>query len=170
MPHSDGSTKPWSMEQILKIQPKTILDCGTGSGIYSDLIRDQVRHECRLDGIEVWQPYIDEYLLEKKYDNLIKVDVREHNDFNYDLVIFGDILEHMSKEDALSLWDKVSKQAKYALIAIPIIHYPQGPAFGNPYEIHVKDDWSVAEVWDSFPYLIDHKVFDITAAFFAKFD
>lgn len=170
MPHSDGANKGWSLEKIKEINPRTILDCGTGSGIYSDIIKENFKDSIVLDGIEVWQPYIDEYSLKDKYNSLTKIDVRKHENFNYDLVIFGDILEHMSKEDALSLWGKVSKQAKYAIIAIPIIHYPQGSAFGNPYEVHVKDDWTVQEVLDSFTNIIEYSAFDITAAFLAKFD
>ena len=170
MPHSDGANKPWSMKKIKEINPQTILDCGTGSGIYLDLIREHIGANVVVVGIEAWEPYIQEFNLNKRYDKLFQVDVREHDDFNYDLVIFGDILEHMSKEDAIALWNKVSKQAKYALISIPIIHYPQGASFGNPYEIHVKDDWNTQEVLDSFSHIVDHQVFEITATFLAKFD
>ena len=170
MPHSDGANKPWAIEKIKELDPKTVLDCGTGSGIYLDLIRDNVGQTVIINGIEIWQPYIEEYNLEKRYDKLFKVDVREHDNFEYDLVIFGDILEHMSKEDALLLWEKVSKQAKYGIISIPTIHYPQGPAFGNPYEIHVKDDWTTEEVLNSFSNIVDHKVFEITSVFIAKFN
>jgi hypothetical protein len=37
------------------------------------------------------------------------------------------------------------------VISIPIHHCPQGAWGGNPYEIHVKDDWTHQEVMESFP-------------------
>ena len=57
------------------------------------------------------------------------------DDFDYDLVIFGDVLEHMTEEDAVKLWNKVSKQARAAIIAIPIIQYPQGAHGVSPTNI-----------------------------------
>ena len=170
MPHSDGANKPWSIEKIKKINPKTVLDCGVGSGIYLDLIKSHLDSDVMVHGIEAWTPYIEEFDLLNRYDDLFNIDVRECDDFKYDLVIFGDILEHMSKDDAINLWGRVSEEAKYALISIPIIHYPQGPAFGNPYEIHVKDDWNTQEVIDSFEGIVEFKEFDTTAVFIAKFN
>ena len=63
-----------------------------------------------IDGVEIWEPYITKYNLVNKYNNIIVRDVREHDDFNYDLVIFGDVLEHMSEEDAIKVWEKACKQ------------------------------------------------------------
>jgi predicted SAM-dependent methyltransferase len=67
-----------------------------------------------------------------------------------DLVIMGDVLEHIAKEEAVDLLNKVSKITRYAIISIPIIHYPQNEYEGNPYEVHVKDDWTHEEVLDTF--------------------
>lgn len=168
MAGSNPEDKPWILEQILKISPKTILDIGPGMGNYSRLVQD-IRDSITLDAVEVWQPYVEQFNLTSLYDNVTIADVREHDNFNYDIVIFGDILEHMTKEEALEVWDKASKQARYAIISIPIIHYPQGAHEGNPYEVHVKDDWSVREVLSSFSHIETHKAFRVCGAFIANF-
>ena len=170
MPTSNPETKPWIAEHILKIEPKTILDVGAGKGLYLNLVRDVLGKEnVNVTAVEIWEDYINFFMLKMRYDKLIKADVREMDDFNYDLIILGDVLEHMSKEDAINLWNKCSKQAKYAIISIPIIHHPQEAINDNPYEIHVKEDWSTQEVLDSFPGIIDHAEFSVCGAFLAKF-
>jgi cyclopropane fatty-acyl-phospholipid synthase-like methyltransferase len=170
MPISSLDGKQLSMEWIKELGSKTILDVGAGLGLYYEFLKhEQVVFE-KLDAIEVWEPYIEKYELKLKYNNVFNVDARQWNDWSYDLVILGDILEHMSKEEALTLWDNVSKHAKAAIISIPIIHYPQGHEHGNPYEEHIKDDWSSAEVLESFSHIIKHKEYDIVGVYLAIFD
>ena len=169
MPYSDPSNKDWTKEKIKELNPATVLDIGCGAGVYSDIVREVLGKDVRIDGVEVWQPYIDQFNLELKYDTLFNLDVRNTNNFKYDLVIFGDILEHMSKDDAIEVWNKVAKSAKYGIISIPIIHYPQGHAHGNPYEEHIKDDWSTKEILETFQRIVEFKEFDVTGVFIAKF-
>lgn len=169
MPHSDGANKGWVLEKIKEINPRSILDVGTGSGILEEIIRENFGNSIQLDGIEAWEPYISEFNLTERYDNLYNVDAREWDNWDYDLVMFGDVLEHMVESDSSKLWEKVSKQAGNAIITIPIIHYPQGASFGNPYEIHHEDHWDTERILKVFPGIVEHKEFEITGAYFAKF-
>lgn len=148
---------------------KTILDIGAGNGTYSDLISSYNIRVDKLDAVEVWEPCVYQFNLFNKYDNVFIEDARTFNNFNYDLVIFGDVLEHMSKEEAQSLWDKAASQARFGIISIPTIHYPQGKLLGNPYEVHVKEDWSTSEVLESFPFIVNHKEYSVVSVFFADF-
>jgi hypothetical protein len=66
-------------------------------------------------------------------------------------VIAGDVLEHMTKEEALTVISNLLPRCKYFIISIPIIKWPQDAVNGNPFEIHVKDDWSDKEALESFP-------------------
>lgn len=166
---SHPESRGWIVRKIRHSGILSILDVGAGSGTYSDALKKNGYTRATIDAIEVWQPYIDEFDLSSKYRNVYQNDVREWEDFNYDLVIFGDILEHMPKEDAIKVWEKVSKQARYAVISIPIIHYHQGEINGNPYEVHVKDDWTVDEVMQTFPSIVDHWQGNVVGAFWAKF-
>lgn len=169
MPHSSHEGKDVSINWIDSVDHNTILDVGPGSGIYSELIHSRGMWFTLLDAVEAWSPYIDEFNLKSKYTNVFNQDIREFNNFNYDIVIFGDVLEHMSKDDAIELWNKCSRQAKYALISIPIIHYPQGHSFNNPYEEHVKDDWTPKEVLETFFGIIKFELYDVVGIFFADF-
>ena len=75
----------------------------------------------------------------------------------FDVTIAGDVLEHMSKEDAVDVVGKILNVSTYLFISIPIIHYPQDEVNGNPYEAHVKDDWSHDEMMETFPQIIKHR-------------
>jgi Methyltransferase domain len=169
MPTSDPTNKLWSMRRIKDINPKTVLDIGTGMGDYLELIKTYVSSDIVVHGVEVWEPYVEEYFLKERYDQLFIQDVREMTEFSYDLVILGDVLEHMPEANAVALWDLISKQARHAMISIPIGHHPQGAWGGNPYEIHHEEDWSVERVLQAFSGIIEHKEFDITGVFIAKF-
>jgi hypothetical protein len=165
---SHPESRPWSIEKILQSGAEYILDIGAGSGTYSDALKS-AGFSGKIDALEIWQPYIDKFDLYSKYRKVYQADVRMFDDFSYDVVIFGDILEHMTKDQALEVWQKVSFQADHALIAIPIIHYHQGEIDGNPYEHHVKDDWSHEEVLDSFSHIIDNWRGEVVGAYWADF-
>ena len=130
----------------------SILDIGVGSGTYYHYLNDI---SCKWEGIEIWEPYIAKYNLENFYDKIYNVDAKNFDWSNksYDLVIAGDVLEHMSKKDSIELINKALSHSKYCIISIPVVWYPQGALDGNHYETHVKDDWTHYEVLSSFPYI-----------------
>ena len=169
MGYSDPENKPWALEKIREIDPKTVLDCGAGAGTYLDLIKANLGYQTIVVGVEAWYPYIIKYDLEDRYDILYPIDVRDMASFQYDLVILGDILEHMSEDDAVLLWNRISEEAKYALISIPIIHYEQGAINDNPYEVHVEEDWTTEKDLQKFSNIVEYKEFSQTGVFIAKF-
>jgi hypothetical protein len=142
---------------------------GAGQGVYLNLIRDSLGEDVKINAVEVWPPYIEQFNLRNRYDNLFDIDVRDMESFDYDLVILGDVLEHMPEPDAIKLWDRISKEAKYAIISIPIIHYHQDAINGNPYEVHVDEDWNTERVLKSFHSIIEHIEFPVTGVFVARF-
>lgn len=157
MPYSDHRGKDQLVKWISeKKDIKKILDVGCGSGTYPILLKETfpVLRNCEWFGIEAWATYIDEFDLNQKYDQLFNEDARTFDwskITNIDLVIFGDVLEHMSKEEAQSLVTSALENSKYVIISIPIKHMPQGAEHGNPFEVHVKDNWTHDEVLSSFP-------------------
>jgi hypothetical protein len=67
------------------------------------------------------------------------------------VVILGDVIEHMSRDEALAVWDRCAAAAQRAVyLSIPIVHYPQHEIEDNPYEVHVEEDWSHATVIETF--------------------
>lgn len=155
MPRSDKEGKNEIAEWCRELTDiKKIVDIGAGSGTYAKMFRKlRLFQDATLVGIEAWEPYIEEYALKERYHEVILSDVRKV-DFSalapFDLVIMGDVLEHITKEEAIEVVNAVSKITRYAIISIPIIHYPQDEYEGNPYEVHVKDDWSHKEVLETF--------------------
>jgi hypothetical protein len=136
-----------------------VLDVAVGSGTYSDRYRAAISNrgvKAQWTGIEIWKPYVGKHGLTDKYDCLIVDDARsfvarcaetvDPMRPAYDIAFVGDVLEHMEKVEAETLVQNLLKISRLVLISIPIVHYPQEEWEGNPYEKHVKDDWSHEEV------------------------
>lgn len=155
MPFSSECGKAYTkklLQKIIKYFPKmegyNVLDVGVGSGTYSNLYRSLIPG--MWTGVEIWEPYIEKYNLKDKYDILIRNDIRQMSFEKYDIAFLGDVVEHMTKDEAISTIFNLLEHVTFIFISIPIIPYPQGEYDSNPYEAHVKDDWSHEEVLDTF--------------------
>ena len=140
MPYSSENGKTLIKSLMARIKPKTGLDIGVGSGTYAKLFPNM-----EWDGVEIWQPYIEKYGLHDLYRNIWVEDARKWSlttKPDYDVVIAGDVLEHMTAKQARALLTRLRKYAPYVIVSIPIGHYPQGEYEGNPHEAHVVDDWT----------------------------
>lgn len=126
-----------------------ILDVGAGSGTYYNLLSDYFKI---IDAVEIFWPNIVDNKLEDKYNKVYNADIVNFEYDFYDIIIFGDIIEHLSIEDA----DKVLKYAKdrcrEMIVAVPY-QYPQGEEYGNIYEIHKQDDLTPQIMYERYPYL-----------------
>lgn len=141
---SSAEGKSWIKERIgllASAGPLAIVDVGPGVGTYAKLLAGpDVK---RIVGIEVWEPYVTTYRLRDYYDDLIIGDVRTVSIPPTDVVILGDVAEHMSAGEALDVWRRCADAARCAVyLSIPVVHYPQQPIEDNPYEVHVEEDWS----------------------------
>jgi 2-polyprenyl-3-methyl-5-hydroxy-6-metoxy-1,4-benzoquinol methylase len=139
-----------------------ILDIGAGSGTYIKLIKhkEQLCSDASWVAVEAWKDYVEKYQLANKYNIVINQDARELNWSEmgqFSTAIAGDVLEHMTKDDAIKLVDNILLHCKTLIISIPIIHMPQDELDNNPFEVHVKDDWSHEEVLDTWgKYITQH--------------
>ncbi len=164
MPKSSRSGKETIIKWLQSLTNiKSILDVGAGKGTYKRLCDGFIVYkdmnaippifsEAHWTAIEVWQPYIEEYELNYLYDVVLNKDVRDIQKSldNFDLIFLGDVLEHMSKDDALKLMKTLSKKGKILIVSIPLGHHPQGEENNNPFETHVKDDWTHREFISTF--------------------
>ena len=158
MPFSSSNGKAWTKRLLNRVisdrSGVRIVDIGPGSGTYVKLL-EATRDMCHWTGVEVWQPYVEKYQLNTLYDTIIVEDSRRWQPSGrYDIAIAGDVMEHMTKEEAKSLYERLLQTSDLVLMSIPIIHYPQGEYDGNPYEAHIKDDWSHSEVLETFGDLV----------------
>ncbi|MFF8100160.1 class I SAM-dependent methyltransferase [Streptomyces sp. NPDC016640] len=144
MPTSDNEGKDWSLEKFRYHLPNTVTDVGPGEGTYAKLLRP-VHEGVWWTGIEIHRPYIRKYGLKstktrKMYDELHVMDAREAPDhlFYRDLVVFGDVLEHVERNDAVQLLQRAEAAGAWnILVSVPIVDSPQGEVDGNPHEAHL---------------------------------
>ena len=167
MPWSNPENQQWVLNKVTQLQPKTIIDVGAGSGTYVKLLRPYI--QSHYVAVEIFKDYITEYKLKELYDEVWVEDIRNYNSLTADLIIFGDVLEHMTKEEAISVWNTARRGCKYGIISVPIIHYPQGEWFGNIHETHIVDDWNNIKVWEAFEDITECIVGKETGTYLAKF-
>lgn len=161
MPTSDKQGKFITKALIDRACPSAIWDVGPGEGTYIDLIETGMYNPWPNGnvhywvGVEIWDPYIHKYGLLDKYDRVIHDDIRNYpfigdtnREVDNDLIIFGDVLEHMPEDDARALIVKAKQYFRYILVSVPIVHAPQGEVNGNPYEEHVKH-WDFDEMHEA---------------------
>lgn len=122
-----------------------VIDFGPGEGTYSILGRHLAPNATWL-GVEIFQPYVERYDLEQKYDGIVVSDIR-HLEIKHDLGIFGDVLEHLPREDAVNVLQSQAGLSKNLYVSVPIIPAPQGPSHGNDHEAHLYD-WTFGEMSD----------------------
>jgi predicted TPR repeat methyltransferase len=158
---TSGKAETLAWFQANETSINTVVDIGPGSGTYVKLIREDAK--CCVDatwiGVEIWTKYIEEFKLKERYNQIVNADVRtvDWSELAPDVVIAGDVLEHMTKEDAVALVDRILAVAKTLIVSIPIRHMPQDEhAYENPHEAHIKDDWSHDEVMETW----GHYIFD----------
>ena len=155
MPGSWGYFKNQIQEYLTKnFSPdETVLDVGCGQGDYYEMLKD---HFKRIDAVEIWEPYIHEYKLKEKYTNLYHVNIMDFDFEYYDIIIMGDILEHLSRDDAITLLNRIHRKCKQILVVLPY-YLPQETVFGNVYERHLQPDIDDSVMEKYFPMLKLHE-------------
>lgn len=146
MASSDTENKDTAKQWHDALKPCVVVDIGAGKGTYSDLCRGAGEHWI---AIEAWGAYVAEFNLRSKYDEIVVSDIR-YTDLpavhtRPDLVIIGDVLEHLRKDEAKAVIRKLRGWAKHVLISVPMRHRDQGARGDNWFETHV-DHWHHKEM------------------------
>ena len=153
MPSSRPELIPFVINLVMQLQPRSILEVGTGFGKYGMLFREYLdiwaaasdparlkpgNWQVRIDGIECFPAYITD-LQRHIYDRIIIGDAMEEIDKlpAYDLVFLGDVIEHFPKDDGQLLLKKCLTHAnRMVLVTTPNYFNPQGAEYGNKRETH----------------------------------
>jgi hypothetical protein len=112
----------------------TILDVGAGCGTYSNILSEYEN----IDAVEIYEPYIKKYKLKTKYRKVYTTNIIDFNFDYYDIIIMGDILEHLTIEDAQNLINKLYDKCKQLIISVPFLMKQFG--LENKNEDHIQDD------------------------------
>lgn len=147
MPYSDAEGKDAALAWYEQIRPHTVIDIGAGSGTYAQAVRANSPWKGRWTAVEGWEPYVARFGLHGQYDSVVVADARRlvAPFYRADLVIAGDVLEHMPCADAVRLLDRVRAHAGHVIVSVPVLHLDQGAVYGNRYEEHV-DHWTADQM------------------------
>jgi len=148
MPYSDSRFDEKTSSILSKLQPQSVLDIGPGAGKYGRLVR-AASPKARIEAVEIDRSYIKEFKLNDVYDrvhiNSIQKFVESHYDTTYDLVIFGDVIEHLKKSEGQDVLNFFVYRCKHIIVQWP--HgYVQNTWEGHVHENHIsvwgKSDFS----------------------------
>lgn len=151
---SPDEGKPAIMKYILNKISKDarILDVGFGSGVYGKLLR--AFYYQNIDGIDIYGQNIEEMGLDKIYNKIFIEDILDFDFEYYDLIIMGDVLEHIELETAKGLLSRFIKDNKCGSMIISIPYeYEQDKVYGNKHEKHLQPDVTAEYMKEHYPYL-----------------
>lgn len=158
MPTSDRTAREMALSQIIALAERrhirTFIDVGAGAGAYGCALKEKFPTAYIL-GIEIWPEYLKSDHMQW-YNSIVVQDVRQFTvepTYYGALAIFGDVLEHMEKPEAVAVIAKFRNVCDVIVASIPlevkengIVYWmPQSAQFGNPYEAH-RYNWPKVEV------------------------
>lgn len=159
MPTSTYAGLETLMKYLLTVRPKSVLDIGVGFGKVGYLARESLDvmlnesyrpqdWKVKIDGIEAFPDYIQEHH-KALYDDIHIGDACEVIDSlgSYDMIVFGDSLEHVDKDKAWELLDKCAERCnRFIVLCIPLgPKWEQGDIYDNEFERH-RSFWEKEEI------------------------
>lgn len=152
MPTSNPMFKTQTAEYIskkFKNKDIKILDVGPGVGSYSDLLKFQYPN---IDCCEIYEPYVNQYNLKSKYETVYVANICDFEFDYYDLIIMGDVLEHIEYDKAITLINKIYNKCEELIVCVPY-NLPAGQYGGNVHEAHLQDDLNEDTMAERYPML-----------------
>jgi hypothetical protein len=123
------------LQAIVERRPSAVLDAGIGFGIWGGLLRQYLdvwsgriqpeQWTTRIDGIEIDEKRIQPHA-RQLYTELFVGDIRElvprrASEQRYDVILFGDVIEHLPKDDGQNLLAVAAKLAsQLVVVRIPL--------------------------------------------------
>jgi len=133
--------------QIDRLQPCKIVDVGCGDGFYGAVCR-QIVPNAVIHGVESSYRWYSHCMESRDYDEVVLSSAIAYQLPYCDLVIFGDVLEHMDKSVAMECLSMALEKASYVIVNGPIGFQPQD--HDDPEEVHrcgiTKEDFDEERV------------------------
>src|SRR3989344_1175191 len=144
-PASLPFTYPWIIKKHLT-SGSSILDIGCGDGKFiAHIIKKDPT--IRLYGVDLFDPYIDTARESRDYKKIFKQDVRKIKfpKRSFDIVLASQVVEHLKKDDALSLIKNMENIASMkVIIGTPNGYFPRGEFENNKLQKHLSA-WNVTD-------------------------
>ncbi len=142
MPYSSDVFDDYVSKLLIKWRFFSYLDIGIGAGKYGKMIKS-LNEGANVTGIELVPEYIEKFNLHLFYNVIIQDDVSSiiygNQNTTYDVVIMGDVIEHLTKSDGVNLIHFLIYRCKKIIITFPE-KYIQ-------YEVGAKKSESHRSVW-----------------------
>ena len=122
-----------------------ILDVGACDGNWRRLLPEYPN----MDAVEAYGPNLG---LLHGYRAVYHADIRDFAYSAYDLIILGDIIEHLTVPDAQKVLAYAAERCADMVVAVPFL-YHQGAIYGNPFEVHIQDDLTAEIFAERYPEL-----------------
>lgn len=119
-----------------------VVDCGAGAGLWRQHALTLPITEKPWTAIEIWGANIGRYRLRERYDEVRHKDFRQikFSRMPGHLFIFGDVLEHLTAEDAVSVVRRAASVGSVIIVMpfLPTTSEIQEAVDGNEAERHLK--------------------------------
>lgn len=140
---------PLTIEQIKSLAIANVVDVGPGDGYYGKLFHYIYDKPPHITGVELNIRWADHCRNLGVYDEILHGNIKELiESLSGSLIIFGDVLEHLEKEDAEYTLGVAIKNFEWIIINGPIGFQPQSHA--DPEEHHrcgiTMEDFSDYEI------------------------
>src|SRR5262245_7664124 len=136
---SIATLRPYVLQQVRVIAPATVVDFGAGRGLMGQLCRDVLGTDARLNAVEGCPSTVT--LLQgsgtyNRVDHALINDWVKANREPFDLAIFGDVLEHLTRRQAFSAVTETLRFARNVVVNVPLRNLQQDGMEANPLEEH----------------------------------
>ena len=104
----------------------SILDLGCGYGNLALQLRIQKGYKGIIDGLDIYEPWVNQLKKLNIFDNVVQGDVRNLDAVpleNYDLVVCMETIEHISRTEGLDVINTLKERAKHLIISTPSTSY-----------------------------------------------
>ena len=141
----------------------SILDMGAGYGDMAKLLYK----DYKVDGVEAWAPYIEEFKLTEIYNSIIVKDVLEYlpEPGNYSTILALELVEHLPVDQAHNWLQELLKRTNQLIVSVPYL-YPQGEVHGNKWQIHIQDDLTEDIFKQRYPFMYHYQNHYLHAGFY----
>ena len=145
------------LDLVVLLNPKSVLDIGTGFGKYGLLCREflelwdgketygKFRH--RIEGIEIFEKYltpVHAYV----YDRVHVGDaaqVVQNLESSFELALLIDVLEHFDRPAGEKLVADILSRCRYLIASVPRDNGQQGEMYENSHETHLAQ-WTARDL------------------------